>query len=124
MGEAMTVIEMKKQRRVRRKRSIRRTLMGTPERPRLTVFRSLKNISAQLIDDLSGKTLCSASTQDKAERVAKGGDCAAAAAVGKMLGERARMQNVRHVVFDRNGYRYHGRVKALAEAARKTGLEF
>lgn len=124
MGEAMTVIEMKKVRRQRRKMSIRRILMGTPDRPRLTVFRSLKNISAQLIDDLNGKTLCSASSQDKAERVQKGGDCTAAMTVGKVLGERARMQGVRHVVFDRNGYKYHGRIKALAEAARKTGLEF
>lgn len=110
----------------RRKRRVRRKLLGTSERPRLSVARSHKNISAQIIDDLSGRTLCAANTKQKdiAESVKYGGNCAAAAVVGQILAERARMQGIKQVAFDRNGLRYHGRVKALAEAARKAGLEF
>jgi large subunit ribosomal protein L18 len=113
-------------RRRRRQRRVRRRIFGTPERPRLTVFRSLRNICAQLIDDISGRTLCSASTAGKAAagQSKDGGNCEAATAVGQLIGERARMQGIRKVAFDRNGYRFHGRIKALAEAARKTGLEF
>ena len=113
-------------RRERRRRRVRGRVFGTPERPRLSVSRSLKNISAQLIDDLNGRTLCSAGTLSKAlrDQVKNGGDRAAASVVGAALGEVARMQGILEVSFDRNGYRYHGRVKALAEAARKTGLKF
>lgn len=118
--------ELKLVRQGRRRRRVRRKVFGTPQRPRLSVFRSLKNISAQLIDDISGQTLCSAGTNTKSLAGASknGGNCDAAQAVGRLLGERARMQGIRQVAFDRNRYRYHGRVKSLADAARKTGLEF
>ena len=118
--------ELKLVRQRRRRRRVRRKVFGTPERPRLSVFRSLRNISAQLIDDLSGQTLCSAGTNTKslAGQSNSGGNCEAARNVGQLLGERARMQGIRQVTFDRNRYRYHGRVKSLAEAARATGLEF
>jgi large subunit ribosomal protein L18 len=107
-------------------RRIRKNLTGTPERPRLSVFRSLKHIYAQVIDDRSGRTLVSASTLDHALRAETkgGGNVAAAKAVGKALAERARSAGITRVVFDRGGYRYHGRVQALAEAAREAGLEF
>lgn len=118
--------ELKLVRQGRRRRRVRRKVFGTPQRPRLSVFRSLKNISAQLIDDISGQTLCSAGTNTKSLAGASknGGNCDAARVVGRLLGERARMQGIRQVAFDRNRYRYHGRVKSLADAARKTGLEF
>ncbi len=110
----------------RRKRRVRRRVFGTPERPRLSVFRSLKHINAQLIDDTTGRTLCSAGSQGKtlADQLKSGGNCQAAAIVGQLLAEQARMHGIRHVAFDRGGRKYHGRIKALAEAARKTGLEF
>lgn len=122
----MKEAELKKIRRLRRRRNVRHNVFGTLERPRLSVFRSLRNISAQLIDDVAGKTLCSASTvnEEVAGQIKRAGNRAAAEVVGRLLGERARMHGIRKVVFDRNGYRYHGRVKTLAEAARKTGLEF
>ncbi len=122
----MNQLELKKTRRLRRRRSVRHKVRGTPDRPRLSVFRSLKNISVQLIDDISGRTLCSAGTMSKqtTDKLKTGGNCDAAVAVGQVIGERARMQGIRKITFDRNGYRYHGRVKALAEAMRKTGLEF
>lgn len=118
--------EVKGFRRDRRRGRIRRKVLGTPERPRLSVFRSTKHISVQLIDDLSGRTLCAASSRDKtlAGQLKHGGNQAAAKVIGHLLGERARMQGIRKVAFDRNGYKYHGRVKALAEAARETGLAF
>ncbi len=117
---------IKRKRIGRRRRRVRGRVRGTPERPRLSVFRSLRNISAQIIDDLSGRTICAAGTQVKslAEQVKGGGSCQAAAVVGKVLAEQARMKDIRKVVFDRGPYRYHGRVKALAESARKSGLEF
>ena len=113
-------------RRTRRKRHIRRRVIGDADRPRLTVFRSHKNISAQIIDDSVGKTIVSASTRDKGVRdgVGYGGNKAAATVVGSALAERAVEAGIKKVVFDRNGYAYHGRVKDLAEAARKGGLEF
>ena len=113
-------------RRRRRKRHIRRSVIGSADRPRLTVFRSHKNISAQIIDDGVGRTLASASTRDKSLRdnVSYGGNRAAASAVGAALAERAVQAGIKQVVFDRNGYAFHGRVKELAEAARKGGLEF
>ncbi len=118
--------EVKIVRRARRKRRLRKTLIGTPGRPRLTVFRSLKNIYAQVIDDSRGVTICSASTRDKdLVSVSKsGGNCDAAAAVGKALAERAKQKNVEEVSFDRNGFKFHGRLKALADAAREAGMKF
>jgi large subunit ribosomal protein L18 len=104
-------------------RRIRRKLRGTAERPRLAVFRSLAHIYAQIIDDAQGKTLVAASSVDKAHRT-NGGNLAAAKAIGKAVAERAKEQGITKVVFDRGGYHYHGRVKALADAARAAGLEF
>lgn len=109
-------------RRTRRRRGLRKRIFGTPERPRLSVYRSGKHMYAQVIDDLSGKTLAAASTvQAKAE---KGGTIDAAKGVGAALAERAKAAGIRSVSFDRNGFKYHGRVKALADAAREAGLEF
>ena len=120
----MDRIEHKKTRLANRRRGIRARLMGTPQRPRLAVFRSLRHVYAQVIDDLSGRTLASASTRDKGVGASNGGNAAAASAVGTTLAERARQAGVERVVFDRAGRRYHGRIKALAEAARKGGLAF
>ncbi len=121
----MNAIKEKAVRRERRKKRIRKIVYGTPERPRLTVFRSLQHIYAQLVDDTTGRTLVAANTQAKELRAAgaSGGNVAAARAVGKMLGERAVAQGIRQAAFDRNGYKYHGRVKALADAAREAGLK-
>jgi len=120
--------KLKASRRLRRKRHIRRSLSGTAARPRLTVFRSLTNIYAQLVDDEVGRTLCSASTAEKEVRAGlegkPAGNCDAATAVGVKIAVRAQEAGLKAVVFDRNGFRFHGRVKALAEAARKGGLEF
>ncbi|MCQ9209602.1 50S ribosomal protein L18 [Granulicatella seriolae] len=101
---------------------VRRKISGTAECPRLNVFRSNKNIYAQLIDDVAGVTLASASTVDT--KVAEGTKTSDASAVGKLIAERGLEKNIKKVVFDRGGYLYHGRVKALAEAARENGLEF
>jgi large subunit ribosomal protein L18 len=117
---------LKKTRLQRRKRSIRHSVFGTPQRPRLTVFRSLHHISAQLVDDTTGRTLCAAGTKTKtlSDQVKNGGNCKAAALVGQVLAEQAVMHGIKQVAFDRNGRRFHGRIKALADAARKTGLDF
>lgn len=101
---------------------IRKKVRGSADRPRLAVFRSLNHIYAQLIDDDSGKTLATASTTEKALAVAKGGNIAAAQQVGKTIAERAQAAGVSSVVFDRGGYLYHGRVKALLDATRDAGL--
>jgi large subunit ribosomal protein L18 len=100
--------------------------MGTAERPRLCVYRSLGNISAQVIDDLAGRTLVSAASNDGETRktLKGGGNVAAAKIVGKTVAERAKGAGITQVVFDRGGYKYHGRVKALADAAREAGLKF
>ncbi|HVQ75315.1 MAG TPA: 50S ribosomal protein L18 [Candidatus Binatia bacterium] len=105
---------------------IRRKVIGTSERPRLVVFRSLGHIYAQVVDDASGKTMAAADSRSKdfRQRVPRTGNVAAARAVGELLAERARARGVEHVVFDRGGYQYHGRVKALAEGARAGGLVF
>jgi large subunit ribosomal protein L18 len=104
---------------------IRKKLQGTSERPRLNVYRSLNHIYVQVIDDLEGKTLVSASTAEgKKEDRRTGGNVAAAKALGKTIAERAKAKGVTKVVFDRGGYIYHGRVKALADAAREAGLQF
>ena len=104
---------------------IRKKMQGTAQRPRLNVYRSLNHIYVQLVDDLHGKTLVSASTAEgKKEDRRTGGNVAAAKAVGKTIAERAKAKGVSKVVFDRGGYIYHGRVKALADAAREAGLQF
>lgn len=110
--------------RLRIHRRIRRKLSGTPERPRLAVFRSVKHIYAQVIDDLNGRTLVSASSNEKSAPVSNGGNIAAAKVIGKLVADRAKTKGITGVVFDRGGYQYHGRVRALAEAAREAGLEF
>ncbi len=103
---------------------IRKKLKGTAERPRLTVFRSVAHIYAQVIDDTKGVTLVAANTNEKGGADAPGGNVAAAREIGKRVAERAKEQGINKVVFDRGGYIYHGRVKALADAAREAGLEF
>jgi large subunit ribosomal protein L18 len=107
-------------------RRVRQSVSGTPQRPRLSVYRSLAHLYAQVIDDTTGRTLVSASSNDKESRkqAKGGGNVAAAKVVGKTVAERAREKGISQVVFDRGGYRYHGRVKALAEAAREAGLKF
>ena len=102
---------------------IRRKVTGTAERPRLAVFRSLKSIYAQVIDDASGQTIVSASSLEK-DAGAKGSNAAAAKAVGALIAKKAKDKGVTRVVFDRGGYLYHGNIKALADAARENGLEF
>lgn len=118
--------EQKAESNARRRRHVRKTVTGTPERPRLSVFRSVKHIAVQVIDDIAGRTLASASTLAKAvrARIPNGGDVKAAVEVGKMIAEEAKKKGITAVVFDRGAYRYHGRVKALADAARKAGLKF
>ena len=101
---------------------IRTRMQGTAERPRLNVYRSLNHIYAQLVDDAKGETLLSASTL--AAKIKTGGNVAAAKEIGKLVAERAQEKGIKKVVFDRGGYLYHGRVKALADAAREAGLEF
>lgn len=112
--------------RVRRKQRIRKKVSGTTERPRLTVFRSASHMYAQIIDDSSGSTLVSASTLSTELKAMEGhkGNIDAAKAVGRLLAERALAQSINKVVFDRNGFLYHGRIQALADAAREAGLEF
>jgi large subunit ribosomal protein L18 len=111
-----------RQLRARRHKRVRKHLVGTAERPRLVVFRSNRGIAAQLVDDGAGKTLAAASSLHV--RNSKGTKSDQAAAVGKLLAENAKKAGVKSVVFDRGGYLYHGRVKALAEAAREGGLQF
>jgi large subunit ribosomal protein L18 len=104
---------------------IREKMSGTAERPRLNVYRSLNHIYTQLIDDQNGVTIASASTQSKkGEEKVTGGNIAAAQTVGKLIAERGQEKGIKKVVFDRGGYLYHGRIKALADAAREAGLEF
>jgi large subunit ribosomal protein L18 len=113
----------KLERRQRIKRRIRKIVSGTAEKPRLSVFRSNKEIYAQLIDDVNGKTLLAASSREKGVK-ADGNKVETAAAVGKMFGEKAIKAGITKCAFDRNGYLYHGRVKAFADAAREAGLKF
>ena len=105
---------------------VRTRLAGTPERPRLNVYRSVLHIYAQVIDDRGGRTIASASSVDKETRksLKGGGNIASAKAVGKIIADRDKAAGVTQVVFDRGGYKYHGRVKALADAAREAGLKF
>lgn len=122
MEHARTILRQ----RLRRRHRVRRFIKGTAERPRLSVFRSHKHIYAQVIDDASGRTLVSASTRERQLRDALsfGGNRAAAEAIGRAVAERALAAGVTKVCFDRGSFRYHGRVSALAEAARAAGLEF
>ena len=123
MGDAQKT----RQARLRRHRRVRKTVVGTPERPRLNVFRSLEHIYAQIIDDSVGHTLVSASTLDQEVRGLCGEGTKKAdeaKVVGRVLAERAKARGVSEVVFDRGGYQYHGRVKALADGAREAGLVF
>jgi large subunit ribosomal protein L18 len=121
-----TITEKKTASRERRHRRVRAKVEGTPQRPRLNIFRSLSNIYAQVIDDVDGKTLAACSTIDKevAKQIGDKDKKEAARVVGKVLAERAKSAGITTVVFDRGGYRYHGRVAALAEGAREGGLEF
>ena len=109
--------------RIKRHNRVRGKLSGTAERPRLNVFRSKANIYAQIIDDVTGNTLVSASTVEKAFE-GNGGNCDAAKKIGAVVAERALQKGIEEVVFDRGGYIYHGRVKALADGAREAGLKF
>jgi len=110
--------------RERRHKRVRKRVLGTPERPRLSVYKSLRHIYAQLIDDTSGRTLVSASTLDPSFNGIGGCNVESAKRVGELIAERARELGIERIVFDRGGYPYHGRVKALAEAARERGLKF
>jgi large subunit ribosomal protein L18 len=122
----MLDVSKRERSRVRRHNRVRLRVYGTPDRPRLNVFRSNGHIYAQVIDDTTRKTLVSASTLDESikGKLKSGGNLAAAAAVGRLIAERALKANLKAVVFDRGGYRFHGRVKALAEASREKGLKF
>jgi len=114
------------EKRASRHKRLRKTLSGTQERPRLCVFRSLKHIYVQIVDDVNGKTLVAASTREKAlrDRLQGTGNKQAAVEVGKLVAERALKNEITQVVFDRGGFLYHGRVAALADAAREAGLKF
>ncbi len=114
------------ERRLKRHARVRKNVFGTPEKPRMCVYRSNKNISVQIIDDVNGNTICSASSLDKElkAQIANGGNKEAAKQVGQAIGERAIAKGIKQVAFDRGGYLYHGRVKELADGAREAGLEF
>jgi large subunit ribosomal protein L18 len=122
----MGSINIRKQARLKRKKRIRKKIHGTPQRPRLSVFRSARHIYAQIIDDTAGHTLAAASTADQPAKDTPKFENKVAAAnfVGKLVGERALNAGITEVVFDRNGFLYHGRVKSLSEGARKAGLIF
>lgn len=122
----MLDVSKRERSRVRRHHRVRRRVYGTPDRPRLNVYRSNTHLYAQVIDDTTGRTLVSASTLDKEikGKLKSGANLAAAVAVGRLVAERALKANLRTVVFDRGGYRFHGRIKALAEASREKGLKF
>jgi large subunit ribosomal protein L18 len=120
----MDAQKLKHKRQERRANRVRNKVQGTPDRPRLSVFRSSKHIYAQLIDDLNGVTVAAAGTNGKAAGVKYGGNVKAASAIGKKLAAEAKAKGVTKAAFDRGHYRYHGRVKALADAAREGGLQF
>lgn len=122
----MITKEDKNKARLKRHLRVRKKIQGTTERPRLNVFRSSKHIYAQLIDDVTGVTIVSASTLDKelSANIGNGGSVEAASKVGQLIAERAKAKGYAVVVFDRGGYLYHGRIQALADAAREAGLEF
>lgn len=122
----MGSVNIREDMRLKRKKRIRKKILGSITRPRLSVFRSARHIYAQVIDDTTGQTIASASTLEKAVRTHGAFDDkkAAAAFVGKLVAERASEKGIKSVVFDRNGFLYHGRVKALSDGARKVGLDF
>ncbi|UCE53238.1 MAG: 50S ribosomal protein L18 [Desulfobacterales bacterium] len=122
----MGSLNFRKQARLKRKKRIRKKVVGTQQRPRLCVFRSAKHIYAQVIDDMQGKTLAAASSLEKAVKVSSdiNNKKSAANMVGKLVAERALEKGVKTIVFDRNGFLYHGRVKAVSDGAREIGLEF
>ncbi|OHB40583.1 MAG: 50S ribosomal protein L18 [Planctomycetes bacterium GWB2_41_19] len=122
----MDNIKEKLRKRTRRHLRIRRKVVGTAERPRLSVYRSLKHIYCQIINDIEGRTLVAASTEspDLRSQIKYGGNVVAAEIVGKKIAEEAKNKGITKVVFDKGGYKYHGRIKALAEAARKYNLSF
>jgi large subunit ribosomal protein L18 len=122
----MKIVASSRIKRLKRKQSIRKKIFGTSKKPRLTVFRSNKYISAQLIDDIAGTTLVFASSSEKelAEKLKSKKDREAAKVIGKIIAERAVKKGIKDVVFDRNGYLFHGRVKILADSARESGLIF
>ena len=122
-------IKTKRDRRHRISLRLRKRIAGTPERPRLAVFRSVSHIYAQVIDDMSGQTLVSASTVEPSlkgafDKTTRGGNIKGAEAIGKVIAERSIEKGIKRVVFDRSGFLYHGRIRAVADAARKAGLEF
>jgi len=121
-----TIHKVKLVRQKRRKARMKGLVRGTSERPRLRVFRSIKNIYAQIIDDTTGTTLVSASSSEKAFRASAkhGGNISAATQIGKEIAQRAAAKGITQIAFDRGGYKYHGRIKALAQAARDGGLKF
>ena len=122
----MSNVKEKLRRRIKRRKSIRKKVFGVTEKPRLSVYKSHKNIYCQIIDDLTGRTLASASTMLKEirEKLPYGGNLEAAKLLGNKIAEEAKRVGIEKVVFDRGGYKYHGRVKALAESARESGLVF
>jgi len=122
----MDSLNFRKRARLKRKKRIRKNIFGTTERPRLTVFRTTKHIYAQIIDDTAGHTLASASTMQKAinKHLGKGERISVANLVGKSIAERAIKKGIQKVIFDRNGFLYHGRVKAVSDGAREAGLVF
>lgn len=122
----MNTATIKRQSRLKRKKRIRKKLSGTPERPRLSVFRSSRHIYAQIVDDISGHTLAAASSLEKASKKQNDlkNNVAMARFVGKLVGERAVEKGIQSIVFDRNGFLYHGRVRAVSEGAREAGLDF
>jgi large subunit ribosomal protein L18 len=118
------VAKVRRESRIRRHNRVRKTISGTAERPRLAVFRSNKHLVLQVIDDVSGRTLAAASTNEADLRGGSTGNKDAAAKVGTLVAERAKAAGVTRVVFDRGGFLYHGRIAAAADAAREAGLEF
>jgi len=122
----MTKIKTRQESHIRKHKRVRRKVSGSPEYPRLCVYRSIKNIYVQIIDDLKGITLASASSQDKDIRgkLTQGGNKEAAKQIGLLVAKRAKEKGIENVIFDRGGYLYHGRVKSLADGAREGGLKF
>jgi large subunit ribosomal protein L18 len=120
------ILERKLQRRIRRKKHIHKIVRGTPERPRLVIYRSLKQIYAQIVDDVHNKTITAVSslTPELRDQIAQKKPVDAGRIIGEACAKKALEKNIQHVVFDRNGFPYHGRVKAVAEGARKGGLQF
>ncbi|PIR22971.1 MAG: 50S ribosomal protein L18 [Deltaproteobacteria bacterium CG11_big_fil_rev_8_21_14_0_20_45_16] len=119
-------LAQKAQMRINRKRRIRKSVKGSSEKPRLSVFRSAKYIYAQIISDTDGKTLCACSSLEKTlkSKLKSTANLEAAKEVGRLIGERAKQAKIDHVVFDRNGFQFHGRIKVLADSAREAGLKF